>query len=92
MHRSETLTEEQLGRLKFVQGSGLMVRPGMFYNVHFVDKNNYEKVEKLFKSYADITELSEFIFSKISEISLAILNSFGCKICFPSNSQKFLTY
>lgn len=57
MHRSETLTEEQLGRLKFIQGSGLMVRPGMYYNVHFVDKNNYEKIEKLFKSYADITTL-----------------------------------
>lgn len=57
MHRSETLTEEQLGRLKFVEGSGLMVRPGMYYNIHFVDKNNYEKIEKLFKSYADITTL-----------------------------------
>lgn len=57
MHRSETLTEEQLGRLKFVEGSGLMVRPGMYYNVHFVNKDNYEKIEKLFKSYADITTL-----------------------------------
>lgn len=57
MHRSETLTEEQLGRLKFVEGSGLMVRPGMYYNVHFVNKDNYEKIEKLFKSYTDITTL-----------------------------------
>lgn len=57
MHRSEKLTEEQLDRLKFIEGSGLMVRPGMYYNIHFVNKDNYEKIEKLLKSYSDIAAL-----------------------------------
>lgn len=54
MHRSEKLTDEQLDRLKFIGRSSLMVRPGMYYNIHFIDDNNYEKIEKLFKSYSDI--------------------------------------
>jgi hypothetical protein len=57
MRRSEKLTEEQLNRLKFIEGSGLMVRPGMHYNIHFVNEDTYNKLDKMFKAYADITSI-----------------------------------
>lgn len=57
MRRSEKLTEEQLNRLKFIEGSGLMVRPGMHYNIHFVNEDTYNKLDKMFKTYADITSI-----------------------------------
>lgn len=57
MQRSEKLTEEQLNRLKFIEGSGLMVRPSAYYNVHFLNKNNYDKIERMFKSYVAIDDI-----------------------------------
>lgn len=57
MLKSERLTEEQLNRLKFIEGSGLMVRPGMYYNVHFLNKDNYDKIDKMFKTYTDIASI-----------------------------------
>jgi hypothetical protein len=57
MHRSEKLKEEQLSRLKFIEGSSLMVRPGMYYNVHFVNEDTYNKLQKTFTTYTDITSI-----------------------------------
>jgi len=59
MQRSQRLTEEQLGRLKFIEGSGLMIRPGMHYNIHFINEDTYKKLDKMFKSYADITSIQK---------------------------------
>lgn len=57
MQRSVKLTEEKLSRLKFIEGSGLLVRPGMYYNIHFVNQDNYSKVHKMFTTYTDITSI-----------------------------------
>jgi hypothetical protein len=57
MQRSIKLTEEQLGRLKFIEGSSIMVRPGMHYNIHFLSEDNYSKIFKMFTAYTDITSI-----------------------------------
>ena len=57
MQRSIKLTEEQLSRLKFIERSGLMLRPGIHYNVHFLNDDNYSKIHKVFTTYTDIVSI-----------------------------------
>jgi len=57
MQRSIKLTEEQLDRLKFIEGSGLLVRPGNYYNIHFVNGDTYSKIYKMFTAYTDISSI-----------------------------------
>jgi hypothetical protein len=102
MHKSEKLTDEQLSRLKFIEGSSLMVRPGMHYNIHFLNKDSYEKVDKMFRAYTDIGNIPKnakgFILPKnnlkkddIKEIckryDLKITNDIGKADFFIGNDQ-----